>query len=238
MAILKFPPLKNASPEGLLAIGGDLETESLQLAYSNGIFPWPTEGYPLLWFAPPERAILRFEDFKIPRRLRQELKRLKFTFTVDENFGAVIRNCAAGLTRQSIGTWITPEIIAAYEAFHRAGYAHSFECYNASGELAGGMYGVSLGGMFAGESMFFLESGASKAALIFAVEFLRERGATWMDVQQLTPLLKSFGAKLEKREVFMKMLKKAIQGPGLFKLSSPRRRGSRFDGSGPPPSRG
>ena len=216
MAILRFPPLENASPEGLLAVGGDLEIPSLLLAYSNGIFPWPTEDYPLLWFAPPRRAILRFADFKVPRRMRQELKKKKFSFGVDRNFTRVIRACAAGTTRKSRGTWITEEMREAYETLHKSGHAHSFECYNADGELVGGMYGVSIGGMFAGESMFFLESGASKATFIFAVETLQKRGASWLDAQMMTPLLESFGAKLVPRERYMRMLKEALAKKPLF----------------------
>lgn len=216
MTILKFPPVESASPEGLLALGGDLEVESLRLAYTNGIFPWPTEDYPLLWFAPPQRAILCMEDFKIPKRLQRELKTKKFSFKVDRNFSAVIRACAAGKTRKSVGTWISPEMVEAFIAFHRAGFAHSFECYNQRGELVGGMYGVLIGGMFAGESMFFLESGASKAAFIYAVEFLKNHGAAWLDAQMLTPLLNSFGAKLIPREEFMQMLRKAIRQTPLF----------------------
>lgn len=216
MTILRFPPLENASPEGLLAIGGDVELDSLRLAYSQGIFPWPTEDYPLLWFAPPQRAILRFADFKVPKRMQRELKAKKFTFKIDRNFSAVIRACAAGKTRTSKGTWITDEMIAGYEALHQAGIAHSFECYNAKGGLVGGMYGVSIGRMFAGESMFFLESGASKATFIYAVEYLKKRGATWLDAQMMTPLLKGFGAKLIPRKEFGRMLKEAITGPSIF----------------------
>src|SRR4030095_1786712 len=151
MAILKFPPVEWASPEGILAIGGDLEVETLNTAYRNGIFPWPTDEFPLLWFAPPERAILEFKDFKVPRRMMQELKSKSFHFEVDRDFSSVIRACAEGRTRKSVGTWITPEMREAYIVFHRAGFAHSFECYDGAGRLVGGMYGVSLGGMFEGE---------------------------------------------------------------------------------------
>jgi leucyl/phenylalanyl-tRNA---protein transferase len=216
MTILKFPPLETASPEGLLAIGGDLELESLQLAYQNGIFPWPTEDYPLLWFAPPRRAILDFKDFKISKRLQRELKTKTFQFKVDQNFAAVIQACAAGKTRKSHGTWITQEMMDAYIRFHQAGYAHSFECYNAKGKLVGGLYGVGIGRAFAGESMFYLEPGASKAVLIFAVEFLKKRGGQWMDVQMLSPLLATFGAKEIPRSLFMKKLAEVIKEEAIF----------------------
>jgi leucyl/phenylalanyl-tRNA--protein transferase len=215
MTILQFPPLEMASPEGILAVGGDFEVESLLLAYRSGIFPWPTEDFPLLWFAPPRRAILEFKELKVPRRLKQELKHKNFHFAVDRNFHKVIRSCAKGKTRKSQGTWITEELIRGYLRFHEEGYAHSFECYR-EGELVGGLYGVSLGKMFAGESMFFLESGASKAALLFAVDYLEEKGATWMDVQTMSPLLGQLGAKEISRDEFTRKLKKALRQDPLF----------------------
>ncbi len=215
MTILRFPPLETASPEGLLAIGGDLEVDSLKLAYENGIFPWPTEEYPLLWFAPPRRAILEFKDLNVPKRLARELKAKPFRFEVDGDFAAVIRACAEGHTRKSNGTWINPLMLRAYQNFHEAGYAHSFECYQED-RLVGGLYGVGLGKMFAGESMFFHESGASKAALLFAVEYLRERGGKWMDIQMMTPLLRSLGAKQISRTKFMDRLATALKTPGMF----------------------
>ena len=216
MAILQFPPLDHASPEGLLAVGGDLEIPSLKLAYSQGIFPWPSEGLPLLWFAPWKRGILDFKDFKIPRRARRDLKGRDYRFAIDENFAAVIRACAIGKTRKSRGTWITLEMEKAYLHFHEAGYAHSFECYNAAGKLVGGLYGVGMGAMFAAESMFFEESGASKAVLIFMVESLKKKGATWVDIQVLSPLLKNFGAKEITREEFLARLQQALPQADLF----------------------
>lgn len=209
MAILHFPPIETASPEGLLALGGDLEVESLKLAYENGIFPWPTEDYPLLWFAPPRRAILDFKDLKIPKRMQRELKAKAFQCTVDRNFPAVIRACAAGRTRKTHGTWINPMMIRAYIRFHEAGYAHSFECYRGE-RLVGGIYGVAIGKMFAGESMFFHESGASKAALLFAIEYLQTQGGKWMDIQMMTPLLRDLGAKEIPRKLFMERLALAL----------------------------
>jgi len=221
MAILQFPPLEMASPEGILAIGGDFDLESLLLAYRSGIFPWPTEEFPLLWFAPPQRAVLEFKDLKVPRRFKQELKNLDFHFAVDRNFSKVIRACAKGKTRKSNGTWITEDLLRGFLRFHEAGFAHSFECYNEKDELIGGLYGVSLGKMFAGESMFYLESGASNATLLFAVRFLKERGANWMDVQTMSPLLSNLGAKEIPRNDFMKRLKKAIRQDPLFPPSPP-----------------
>ncbi|MFO1463186.1 MAG: leucyl/phenylalanyl-tRNA--protein transferase [bacterium] len=220
MTILRFPPIETASPEGLLAIGGDLEVASLKLAYENGIFPWPTEDYPLLWFAPPRRAVLEFKDFHVPRRLQRELRAKSFRCAADRNFPAVIRACAAGRTRKSRGTWINASMIDAYRRFHEAGYAHSFECYSPEGKLVGGLYGVAIGKMFAGESMFYHESGASKAALLFAIEHLRERGGKWMDIQMMTPLLRSLGAKEIPRKLFMEKLHTAIHAKPIFPTPS------------------
>ncbi|HEX5034029.1 MAG TPA: leucyl/phenylalanyl-tRNA--protein transferase, partial [bacterium] len=197
-------------------IGGDLEVSSLKLAYENGVFPWPTEDYPLLWFAPPQRAVLKFSDLRVPKRMRRELSGKEFYFDVDRNFESVIVHCAASLTRKSIGTWITPWIVEAYLRFHQAGFAHSFECYDSDGDLVGGLYGVAMGGMFAGESMFFLSSGASKATLLYAVETLQARGARWMDIQMMTPLLQRMGAREIPREEFMALLGSALAAPPLF----------------------
>lgn len=220
MVIKSFPPVDMAGPDGLLALGGDLEVASLLTAYRNGIFPWPSQGYPLLWFAPPHRAILRFEKLKVPKRLERELKKKHFTFAIDRNFSTVIKACAEGLTRNSRGTWILPEMIEAYLKLHQAGYAHSFECYQDEDQLVGGLYGVGIGKMFAGESMFFWESGASKAALLFACETLKKRGGQWMDVQTPSPLLTQLGAEEIPRQEFMELLQQAIHAPPLFPRSS------------------
>ncbi|MCP5468366.1 MAG: leucyl/phenylalanyl-tRNA--protein transferase [Deltaproteobacteria bacterium] len=217
--ITYFPPVEEAQPDGLLAIGGDLEVPSLKLAYESGIFPWPIENYPLLWFSPAQRAILEFNDLHIPRRLNQELRKKKFHFKIDQNFAEVIRHCAQGKMRQSSGTWITMQMIEAYLEFHQAGYAHSFECYNQNNQLVGGMYGVGIGKMFAGESMFFLESGASKATLLYACDFLKQHHATWMDIQTLSPLLQQFGAKEIPRTQFLKKLKQAISEMNIFSIN-------------------
>jgi leucyl/phenylalanyl-tRNA--protein transferase len=210
MAIIAFPPVENADPSGLIAAGGDLEVSSLKLAYSSGIFPWPHEGYPLLWFAPPKRAILDFDEFRASKRLQRYLKKAHFTFRVDGDFPSVIRACSRVPRPGQDGTWITQEITTAFIAFHKAGYAHSFETLNEHGKLVGGLYGVKIGRMFCGESMFYREPNASKFAFIEAVHYLQDRGSSWMDVQILTPLLKGFGAKEVDRAVFMAKLKKAI----------------------------
>ena len=212
--ITKFPPVETADEDsGLLAIGGDLEIHSLELAYRGGIFPWPVREYEdILWFAPPERGILHFEAFKIPRRLQRELRKCDFNFRVNSSFESVIKECAFSRRRlNQPGTWITPDMIAAYVEFHHAGFAFSFETYNHSGELVGGLYGVMIGRYFAGESMFYKESNASKFALIQTVAHLEARGFTWMDIQMQTPLLENFGATEIPRDEFMQKLKQATQ---------------------------
>lgn len=212
MVVPKFPPVESADKSGILAIGGDLELETLLLAYKSGIFPWPDpqEDF-LLWFAPLQRAILDFEEFKIPRRLKQDLKKHSFQFTIDHCFKEVILACAKSRNRKGQqGTWIIEEMIFAYLELHKAGYAHSFEVWNAQKELVGGLYGVLINKMFAGESMFYKETNASKFSLIHTVEYLKKKGIRWMDIQMLTPLLKNFGAKEILRSEYMKKLKEAL----------------------------
>lgn len=214
MAILAFPPLSETHESGLLAIGGDLEVPSLLLAYRSGIFPWPiVEEKLLCWFAPPERAVLFFDRLHLPRSLKKLRKKSSWRLKVNSDFPAVIRACASSLKRRSQdGTWITPAIRDAYITLHQAGYAHSVECYD-DDMLIGGLYGVAIGGSFAGESMFHHKANASKLCLCHLIDHLRAHGATWIDCQQMTPLLSSFGATLVPREEFMQMLKEAIKQP-------------------------
>lgn len=206
-----FPPVECATVEGLLAIGGDLNVETLRLAYTSGIFPWPVEDYPILWFAPQKRSILPFDEFHIPRSLQKQLRRTSFELRIDTAFERVIESCAAQ-RRDAEGTWITDEMLCAYTDLHRAGDAHSVETY-LDGELVGGLYGVAFGAYFAGESMFHAVSGASKAAVIHLVSHLRARGARWLDTQMLTPLFQSFGAREISRAEFMGQLEEALSRP-------------------------
>lgn len=211
MAIIDFPPVELADENGLLAVGGDLEEESLYLAYRSGIFPWPilADGV-LAWFAPKRRAIVFLEDFHIPERLARKRRRAEYTFRIDTSFETVIRSCAESPNRRGQqGTWITEEMIEAYIAFHHAGWSHSIECFHDE-KLVGGLYGVAMGKMFAGESMFYIESDASKLCLCFLVEYLRERGVEWFDCQQMTPLLEQFGAVEVDRGFFMELLRGAV----------------------------
>jgi leucyl/phenylalanyl-tRNA--protein transferase len=175
-------------------------------AYSSGVFPWPQDDEYILWFAPPERAVLRFSDFRIPKTLARDLKKMPFTFRVNKDFESVIRHCSRA-KRKDGGTWINAKIIKAYTDFHKAGYAWSFEALTPDGTLAGGLYGVLLDGFFAGESMFYLKTGASKFALVNTVEWLRrERGLTWIDAQVQNHFLASFGTKVIPRSEYMKLL--------------------------------
>lgn len=212
MRIFKFPPVELADPSGLLAIGGGLNVETLKLAYESGIFPWPcSEEDPILWFAPPKRAILEFDNLHIPRRLEKELKKSDFQLRIDTCFEQVIKACAQSPHRKGqTGTWITPQMTEAYLVFHYAGYAHSFETFNREGKLVGGLYGVWIENFFAGESMFYRESNASKFALLQTVMHLQSQGITWMDIQMLTPLLKSFGAREIGRDEFMRKLQASL----------------------------
>ena len=166
-------------------------------AYRHGIFPWPfgedEEFIP--WAAPLMRGVLMLDEFHIPKSFRRELKKLDFTCRIDTDFRAVISACASVRRKDGQGTWITSEIIDAYCQFHELGFAHSFETYDSSGKLVGGLYGVESGRVFCGESMFHYVSGASKFAFVAMVEFLKANGFVLVDTQMVTPVTASFGAK-------------------------------------------
>jgi len=212
MAIEAFPNVELADEYGLLAIGGDLEVESLLLAYQSGIFPWPmSEIDEIPWFSPPERALIFFSELKISKSLAKRRKKCGFNFKIDADFEKVIGECRASKTRKEVGqSWITDEMESAYLALHRAGHAHCVACYNKEEQLVGGIYGVSINGMFAGESMFYHEPDASKLSLWYLIEHLQSKGATWLDCQQLTPLVEKFGAKEIPRSQFLKLLDEAL----------------------------
>lgn len=210
MAILAFPPIDTADEQGLLAIGGDLEVASLLLAYQSGIFPWPFDRHRILWFAPPLRGILDFNELHIAKRLARTFKSGVFEFAIDRNFAGVIEACSQLVNRGTQGgTWITPAIKRAYLDLHLAGFCHSYETY-LNGELVGGIYGVRIGNFCSGESMFYRHPNASKVALIHMIEHLREEGLDWMDCQMLTPVTTSFGGKEIPRKEFMERLEKAL----------------------------
>ena len=210
MAIVEFPDVETADEDGLVAVGGDLEPESIVLAYKSGIFPWPIHERLLAWFAPPQRGVLFLDEFHISRRLREQLKKHPFTTAIDQDFVGVITRCAEVKNRgDQDGTWITSTIIEAYRRLFEMGIAHSFESYR-DGQLVGGMYGVQIGGFFAAESSFYRETNASKVAMITLVEYLRSQGINWLDCQVITPFSASFGARAVERKEFMKMLKRAL----------------------------
>ncbi len=200
-----FPHPSLAEPSGLLAAGGDLSPERLLLAYANGIFPWYSDPGPILWWSPDPRLVLFPRELKVSHSLRRTVKKQVFKVTLDCAFGEVIRAC--GGTREE--TWITGEMIEAYETLHGLGFAHSVETY-CEGRLVGGLYGVAMGRAFFGESMFSVMSDASKVALVFLVEQLSERGFDLIDCQMSTEHLKSLGAREISRKEFLERLRAAL----------------------------
>jgi len=211
MPIHRFPDPKEASPEGVVAVGGDLHPDSVMLAYRQGIFPWPLENVPFLpWFCPPQRAILDFSRLHIPKSLLRIKKKSPFLFSVDQAFTEVISECAFTKRPGQSGTWINPEMEESYCELHRLGHAHSVEVWKESEggilSLVGGIYGVDAGGVFAAESMFYRESYASKLALLHLIEHLQARGAKWMDIQIMTPHMLTLGAHEVSRDEFLEAL--------------------------------
>ena len=206
---LAFPPSELAEDDGLLAVGGDLSVDRLILAYSMGIFPWYSDGYPILWWSPNPRLILIPQELKVSRSLRQTIKKDIYTITMDKAFEQVISNCADIRRGEDDGTWITSEMKDAYIQLHNAGYAHSVEAWNAD-ELAGGLYGVILGRAFFGESMFAKKNDASKVAFVKFAEFLIKRGFELIDCKVTTRHLMNFGAREVPRAEFLGMLTKAL----------------------------
>ncbi len=209
---LSFPHPSYAEEEGILAIGGDLSIDRLVLAYANGIFPWPRKDAPILWWSPDPRMVLFPQDFKVSHSLRQLVRSGRYAYTFDKAFKDVIRNCASIPRMGQDDTWITDEMLEAYIALHEEGFAHSVETWQ-DGELAGGLYGVSIGRVFFGESMFFKERDASKFALYQLIKLLRHWEFELIDAQQDTSHLKSLGAINIPRDEFMDILEKAIAHP-------------------------
>jgi leucyl/phenylalanyl-tRNA--protein transferase len=201
---LGFPPLHEAW-EGLLAIGGDLNEARLIAAYEGGIFPWYGENEPILWWAPEKRCIVRLEDLKISKSMRNVLNRKDFTVKIDTKFEEVVRNCGE-LRKDGEGTWISEEIIQAYLRLHELGLAHSFETWR-NGKLIGGLYGVSIGHMFFGESMYSSESNASKIAFIHLIEWAKRNNFGPIDCQIQNNHLNSLGAIEIQRDEFMSLLR-------------------------------
>lgn len=205
---LIFPPVGLAEPDGLLAVGGDLSTERLLLAYRQGIFPW-YEGQHILWWCPDPRCVLFPAELRESKSMKQLLKRDVFEFRIDTDFGGVINHCKTIARRGQESTWITDEVRAAYTRLHHAGYAHSAEAWQ-NGKLVGGLYGVRLGKVFFGESMFSTVSNASKYAFINYVRHLREEGVELIDCQVHTEHLESLGARMIRRTDFIAFLDRLI----------------------------
>ena len=211
---LVFPPPSRAEPDGLLAVGGDLSADRLLLAYQTGIFPWYSAGLPILWWSPDPRFVLDPGEFHVSRRLAQTLKKERFQITFDRAFTAVIMACASVPRRDQDGTWITPEMQRAYIRLHELGYAHSAESW-LDGNLVGGIYGVSLGRCFFGESMFSYESDASKAAIAALVRRLIEWKFHMLDAQVTTNHMLTLGAREVPRGAFLQRLAAALEFPTL-----------------------
>lgn len=204
-----FPPVHHAYPDGLLAMGGDLSPERLLLAYKNGIFPW-YDGDHILWWSPDPRFVLFPNEIKISKSVKPLLKRNEFDFTINKAFGEVIRNCKKIYRAGQHGTWITDEVEKAYTKMHELGYAHSAEVWK-NNELIGGIYGIRLGKVFFGESMFSFVSNASRFALIKYIDQLKLEGVELIDCQVYTEYLESFGARMIPGKEFKKLLRQYIK---------------------------
>ena len=212
---LTFPDPSLASNEGIVAYGGDLSVNRIMYGYSRGIFPWFNEDDPILWWSPNPRFVLDINDFHISKNLRKTIKKNIFEVKFDTNFEQVICECAKAKRPDQIGTWITQDMIEAYCDLHQAGHAHSFESYF-QGELVGGGYGVVIGNIFCGESMFTLKSDASKVAFVALVERLKNNGFAFIDSQVYTEHLASFGAKNILRDEYLALVEEALNNPRDF----------------------
>lgn len=202
---LYFPPVEETSPEGILAVGGDLSPERLMLAYSTGIFPWFEDDEPILWWAPEERMVLLFDDLRITKSMRNVLNKGEFKVTFNKDFRAVITNCQAIKREGQNGTWITEDMVDAYCKLHELGYAKSVEAWQ-NDELVGGLYGIDLGHVFCGESMFSKVSNASKVAFITLAQKLQKANYRLIDCQVYNDHLASLGCVEIDREDFMMVL--------------------------------
>ena len=207
-----FPPPDYADPSGLLAVGGDLSCERLLEAYRLGIFPWYSDDQPILWWSPDPRLVLRLDELKVSRSLRKTLKKGVFKVTFDRAFEEVIRGCASAPRQGQRGTWITKEMQEAYIELHGLGFAHSVETWWGD-DLAGGLYGISLGKAFFGESMFHRRTDASKVALAVLVEKLQAWNFHFIDAQMTTEHLLRLGAAEMPRRIFLKRLQSALRHP-------------------------
>ncbi len=207
-----FPPLERVGPEGLVCLGGQPTPRRLLAAYRQGIFPWYSEGEPVAWFSPDPRAIFEFEHFHVPRRLARTIRQGKFHITINQAFAEVVHGCAR---RPDGETWITRRLLRTYLELHKRGFAYSVESWYGD-ELAGGIFGVAIGGFFSGESMFYRISDASKVALVYLIEHLRQRGYVLFDIQVINENTRRFGAVLIPRHEYLRRLQHAINLPVRF----------------------
>lgn len=213
--IYAFPPIDQADENGLLAYGGDLSPERLVSAYESGIFPWYEEGQPILWWSPPKRMVLYPDQFKVSKSLKQSIRNKGFSWTVDTAFEEIIERCATVERKDQDSTWITDAMNRAYVRLHTLGFAHSFEAWQA-GKLVGGLYGVSLGRVFFGESMFSTVSDASKYAFYQLCQFVLKHDISFIDCQLYTDHLASLGAVEIDRNQYMELLQEALAYPDLL----------------------
>jgi leucyl/phenylalanyl-tRNA--protein transferase len=205
-------PSPSLAEDGLLAVGGDLAPERLLLAYSSGIFPWYDEGQPILWHSPDPRMVLETAKLHVPKSLEKRMKKAPYRLTMDTAFRAVMEGCAAARRPEGPGTWITPEMVDAYAELHRRGFAHSVEAWSGDA-LAGGLYGVSLGAAYFGESMFARLPDASKIAFVALARQLGRWGITLIDCQVYTEHLERFGAEEWPRRRYLRALAAAVAKP-------------------------
>lgn len=213
LQISNFPNPLAAPEDGVLCFGGDLEVDLLLDAYIHGIFPWPHEGYPLLWFSPLERGVLDFHELHIPHSLKKLIRKGHYYFKMNTQFPNVIEYCSRVPRKNQSGTWITEEMKEAYKKLYDEGHILCIECYkkDSKGEekLVGGLYGVLVAGVFSGESMFGLEDNVSKLCVLETVDRLKGLGMEWMDIQMVTPVLETLGGKYISREEYQERLKEA-----------------------------
>lgn len=224
-----FPHPSLAEPDGLLGVGGDLDPARLLFGYQNGIYPWYSEGQPILWFSPDPRFVLFTDQLHVPRSLKKVMRQAPFEIRLDTNFEAVIRACRSARRKRQRGTWITRDMLDAYIRLHKLGYAHSAEAWQ-DGKLVGGLYGVAIGRLFSGESMFAQAPDASKIAFVWLARQLQRWGFPLIDSQSHTEHLERFGARHIPRAEYLEMLPGLCGQPGPVKLGP-----WRFDADFSPP---
>ncbi len=208
-SFFRFPPVSSATPEGIVAVGGNLSPGMLISAYSQGIFPWYSDGDPIIWWSPDPRCVIFTDELHVSKSMKKLLHRGRFGISLDRRFRDVISLCKKIPRRGQHGTWITDAILEAYIALHDLGYAHSIEVWDGE-TLAGGMYGVSLGSFFFGESMFSLVANASKAAIVRLNEIVGKMGFLMIDCQIFSPHLKTLGARMIPRDEFLRLLRQGL----------------------------